>query len=41
MEFALGGVVVLQVGVCFGEGFPPALEAREAWEVLGIGQGRV
>jgi hypothetical protein len=41
--FALEGLVVLKVGVCFGEGFPPALEAREA---LGIGvmvweQGRV
>jgi hypothetical protein len=32
--FALEGLVVLKVGVCFGEGFPPAPEAREA---LGIG----
>ena len=32
--FASEGLVALKVGICFGEGFPPAPAAREA---LGIG----
>ena len=31
MVFALEGVVVLKVGVCFGEGFPPAPERGRRW----------
>ena len=42
-EFALEGLVVLKVGICFGEGFPPAPAAREALGIGGVvwGRGRV